>query len=123
MATKQDILNKILENLQMASADIEGISVITPDGMTIANRFHLQGNDATATGAMGAAMSGLGSRVSRTLNIGQMEEINMRSEKANILVLVIENRAALMVQVSNQANMGLILMEARKAKETLSRIL
>ncbi len=39
MATKQDKINAVLNELKMATSDIQGLAVISPDGMMIADQL------------------------------------------------------------------------------------
>jgi len=121
MATKQERIDAVLNELKTATTDIQGIAVISPDGMMIANK--LSGDQGDAAAAMGAAMGSLGKRVADTLKVGDLHEINIRGTNASILVFDIEHRAALLLQVIANANLGLVLLEARQAQEQLSSIL
>jgi hypothetical protein len=121
MATKQEMINAVLEDLNAATADILGLAVISPDGMMIANR--LAAGEADAAAAMAAALGSLGKRVTDTLNAGDLQEISIRGTKVNVIVFDIEHRASLLVEVTADANFGLVLLEARQAKEKLSGII
>lgn len=124
MPTKQEIIDGLLRRLQTTSSDIEGLAIVTPDGMMIANHLTaVERVDADATAAMGAAMGGLGTRVARTLKIGEMQEITIRGADSSILLFTIEHRAALLVQVKAKTNLGLVLLEARKAQQELKQLL
>lgn len=118
MATKQEKINAILNDLKMATADIQGLGVISPDGMMIADQ--LGGNQGDATAAMGAALGSLAKRVTTTLKVGEFQEVNIRGSNAGILLFDIEGRAALILTVSKGANLGLVFLEARQAQEQLA---
>ena len=121
MATKQEMIDIVLDELKAATTDIQGMAVISPDGMMIANK--LSGDQGDAAAAMGAAMGSLGKRLAETLNVGDLHEINIRGGSASILVFDIEHRAALLLQVTANANLGLVLLEARQAQNKLSTII
>lgn len=117
MATKQEMIDAVLTDLKSATTDIEGMAVISPDGMMIADKLGGESGEAAA------AMGSLGKRVADTLKVGDLQEINIRGANANILVFDVEHRAALLLRVVANANLGLVLMEARQAQEKLATII
>ncbi|PIP02103.1 MAG: hypothetical protein COW18_07715 [Zetaproteobacteria bacterium CG12_big_fil_rev_8_21_14_0_65_54_13] len=121
MATKQERINTVLNDLKMATSDIQGVGVISPDGMMIADQ--LGGNQGDATAAMGAALGSLAKRVTTTLKVGDFQEVNIRGTNAGILLFDIEGRAALILTVAKAANLGLVLLEARQAQAQLAQII
>lgn len=121
MATKQEMIQAVLDELKAATADIQGMAVISPDGMMIADDLGTGQGDAAA--AMGAALGSLGKRVTETLKVGDFQEINIRGANAGLLLFDIEHRASLLVKVAAGANLGLVLLEARQARDKLAGIL
>ncbi len=121
MATKQEKINAILNELKMATSDIKGAGVISPDGMMIADQ--LGGNQGDAAAAMGAALGSLAKRVTDTLKVGDFQEVNIRGANAGILLFDIEHRASLIVIVNQGANLGLVLLEARQAQAQLGQMI
>jgi len=121
MATKQEMIDAVLDELKTATADIQGMAVISPDGMMIANK--LGGDQGDTAAAMGAALGSLGKRVTETLKVGDFQEINIRGANAGILLFDIEHRALLLLKVASSANLGLVLLEARQAQEKLVNII
>jgi len=121
MASKEKMINAVLDELKSATTDIQGIAVISPDGMMIANQLGSDQGDTAA--AMGAALGSLGKRVAETLSVGDFQEINIRGADAGILLFGIEQRASLILKVAGGANLGLVLLEARQAKQKLAAII
>jgi len=121
MATKQDKINTVLDELKMATSDIHGTGVISPDGMMIADQ--LGGDQGDAAAAMGAAVGSLAKRVTDTLKVGDFQEVTIRGSKASILLFDIEHRASLIVTVAQRANLGLVFLEARVAQQQLGQII
>jgi predicted regulator of Ras-like GTPase activity (Roadblock/LC7/MglB family) len=121
MATKQEKINAVLDELRRATSDIQGLGVISPDGMMIADK--LGGNQGDAAAAMGAALGSLAKRVTDTLKVGDFQEVNIRGVNAGILLFDIEHRAAMIVTVSSGANLGLVFLEARQAQNQLAQII
>ena len=121
MATKQDRINSVLDELKMATSDIQGVGVLSPDGMMIADK--LGGTQGDAAAAMGAALGSLAKRVTDTLKVGDFQEVNIRGSNAGILLFDIEHRASMIVTVSQGANLGLVFLEAREAQSKLGQIL
>lgn len=123
MATKQEMINAVLDELDMATADIQGMAVISPDGMMIANKLGGGSGEGDAAAAMGAALGSLGKRVTETLKVGGFQELNIRGANSGILLFDIESRASLILKVAGEANLGLVLLEARQATEKLGTII
>lgn len=121
MATKQEMIDLVLNELKTATADIQGLGVISPDGMMIANMLGSDQGDAAA--AMGAALGSLGKRVTETLKSGDFQEVSIRGANASILLFDIEHRASLILKISTNANLGLVLLEARQAQIKLASII
>ena len=120
MATKQERIEAILNELKTATADIQGLAVISPDGMMIVNM--LGSGDGDTGAAMGAAVGSLGSRVTDTLKLGGFEELTIRGDKASLLLFDAGGTAYLMLKIAVNSNLGLVLLEAREAKAKLSEI-
>jgi len=120
MATKQEMINAVLDELKMATADIQGMAVISPDGLMIADKLGESQGEAAA--AMGAALGSLGKRVTETLKVGNFQEINIRGANAGILLFDLEHRASLILKIAGEANLGLVLLEARQATQKLAQI-
>ncbi len=120
MSTKQEKIEVILNELKTATADIQGLAIVSPDGMMIVNM--LGAGDGDTGAAMGAAVGSLGSRVTETLRLGGFEEITIRGDKASLLLFDLEGSAYLMLKIAVNSNLGLVLLEAREAREKLTAI-
>ncbi len=118
--TKQEQIESVLRELKSATADIQGLAVISPDGMMMVNM--LGSGDGDTGAAMGAAIGSLGGRVTDTLQLGVFEELTIRGDQANILLFDISGLAYLMVKITVNSHLGLVLLEARQAKEKLKSI-
>ena len=120
MATKQERIEAILNELKTATVDIQGLAIISPDGMMIVNM--LGDGDGDTAAAMGAAVGSLGSRVTETLKLGGFEELTVRGDKASLLLFDLDGSAYLMLKIAVNSNLGLVLLEAREAREKLASI-
>lgn len=120
MATKQEKIELVLNALKTATADIQGLAMISPDGMMIVNM--LGAGDGDTGAAMGAAVGSLGSRVTETLKLGGFEELTIRGQNSSLLLFDIETSAYLILKIAANSNLGLVLLEAREAKGKLAAI-
>ena len=120
MATKQERIEAILNELKTATVDIQGLAILSPDGMMIVNM--LGDGDGDAGAAMGAAVGSLGGRVTETLKLGGFEELTVRGDKASLLLFDLDGSAYLMLKIAANSNLGLVLLEAREAREKLASI-
>lgn len=120
MATKQEKIELVLNALKTATADIQGLAMISPDGMMIVNM--LGAGDGDTGAAMGAAVGSLGSRVTEALKLGGFEELTIRGQNSSLLLFDIETNAYLILKIAANSNLGLVLLEAREAKGKLAAI-
>ncbi len=120
MATKQERIEAVLNELKTATVDIQGLAMLSPDGMMIVNM--LGDGDGDTGAAMGAAVGSLGSRVTETLKLGTFEELTIRGQNSSLLLFDIESNAYLMLKIAANSNLGLVLLEAREAKGKLATI-
>ncbi len=120
MATKQERIEAVLNELKTATVDIQGLAILSPDGMMIVNM--LGDGDGDTGAAMGAAVGSLGTRVTDTLKLGTFEELTIRGQNSSLLLFDIESSAYLMLKIAANSNLGLVLLEAREAKGKLAAI-
>ena len=119
---REEALRNILGQLNATSADIQASAVISTDGLMMGALLP-QGLDQDRVGAMSAALLSLGTRVARELERGIPEQVLVKGDNGYVLMLQAGDDAVLTVLASNQAKLGLIFLDARRAAQSMAQAL
>ncbi|GAB4580150.1 MAG: roadblock/LC7 domain-containing protein [Anaerolineales bacterium] len=111
-----------LRNLQASSPDIEASAIVSVDGLTIASALP-QGIEEDRVSAMSAAMLSLGERIASELGRGVLEQVYIKGENGYVMLMAVGEEAVLTVMARQQARLGLILLDMRRAVETLEKLI
>ncbi len=111
-----------LRELQASSPDIEASAVVSVDGLPIASALP-QGVEEDRVSAMSAAMLSLGERIASELGRGALAQVYIKGEKGYVVLMSIGEEAVLTALAREQAKLGLILLEMRRAAESLTQII
>ena len=111
-----------LRELQASSPDIEASAVVSVDGLTIASALP-QGVEEDRVSAMSAAMLSLGERIATELGRGSLEQVYIKGENGYVVLMSIGEDAVLTALARQQAKLGLIFLDMRRATEDLSRLI
>lgn len=111
-----------LRELQTSSPDIEAAAIISVDGLPIASSLP-QSVEEDRVSAMSAAMLSLGERIAGELKRGLLDEVYVRGEKGYVILRAVGEEAVLTVLARQQAKLGLLFLDMRRAAEEFSTIL
>jgi predicted regulator of Ras-like GTPase activity (Roadblock/LC7/MglB family) len=111
-----------LRELQTSSPDIEAAAIISVDGLPIASSLP-QSVEEDRVSAMSAAMLSLGERIAGELKRGILDEVYVRGERGYVILRAVGEEAVLTVLARQQAKLGLLFLDMRRAAEELSTIL
>ncbi|HNB50846.1 MAG TPA: roadblock/LC7 domain-containing protein [Anaerolineales bacterium] len=111
-----------LRNLQASSPDIEASAIVSVDGLTIASALP-QGIEEDRVSAMSAAMLSLGERIASELGRGVLEQVYIKGENGYVMLMAVGEEAVLTVMARQQARLGLILLDMRRAVEALEKLI
>ncbi len=111
-----------LRNLQASSPDIEASAVVSVDGLTIASALP-QGIEEDRVSAMSAAMLSLGERIASELGRGVLDQVYIKGENGYVMLMAVGEEAVLTVMARQQARLGLILLDMRRAVELLEKLI
>jgi len=113
-----DRLNQMHQN----SPDIEASAIVSVDGLTIASALP-HGVEEDRVSAMSAAMLSLGERISGELGRGDLEQIYIKGSQGSVMLMAVGTDAVLTVLAREQAKLGLILLDIRRAVQDLSKLI
>ncbi len=111
-----------LRDLQAGSPDIEAAAIVSVDGLSIAS-FLPQGVEEDRVSAMSAAMLSLGERIASELGRGMLDEVYVKGEKGYVILRAVGEEAVLTVLARQQAKLGLLFLDMRRAAEELATII
>jgi uncharacterized protein len=120
--SRTQLLVERLRELQSSSPDIEASAVVSVDGLTIASALP-QGVEEDRVSAMSAAMLSLGERIASELGRGSLAQVYIKGEKGYVVLMSVGEEAVLTALAREQAKLGLILLEMRRAAADLTRYL
>jgi len=121
MASKEEKLRDPLADLD----DIQGVSggaVVRRDGLLIVSNLP-QDIDADQLAAMTASTVGSGETASQTLEIGSVEQVTVEAENGKLISTGAGTEAILTLLTNPDVNMGLVLVEMKKAVKKIKRVL
>jgi len=120
--SRNETMVERLRELQTSSPDIEAAAIISVDGLPIASSLP-QSVEEDRVSAMSAAMLSLGERIAGELKRGMLDEVYVRGERGYVILRAVGEEAVLTVLARQQAKLGLLFLDMRRAAEELSTIL
>lgn len=110
-----------LKDLQVNTPDIEASAVVSVDGLIMASSLPA-GVEEDRVSAMSAAMLSLGERIASELGRGMLEQVFIKGENGYVVLMSVGEEAVLTVLAREQAKLGLLFLDMRRAAEELSKI-
>jgi predicted regulator of Ras-like GTPase activity (Roadblock/LC7/MglB family) len=110
-----------LRTMQAASPDIEASAVVSVDGLIMASALPAEVEEDRVS-AMSAAMLSLGERISGELGRGSLEQVYIKGDKGSIVLTAVGEEAVLTALARQDAKLGLIFLEMRRASEDLVKL-
>jgi predicted regulator of Ras-like GTPase activity (Roadblock/LC7/MglB family) len=119
--TKKDGLVKILQELRKIG-NVLGSSVISTDGLPIASDLGADVDEDTFA-AMSAAMQGAADTAVSELKQGELKQIIVEAERGKMISTAAGENAILVILAKPGINLGLILLEIKKASGKIADLL
>jgi uncharacterized protein len=110
-----------LRAMQAASPDIEASAVVSVDGLIMASALPAEVEEDRVS-AMSAAMLSLGERIATELGRGSLEQVYIKGTKGFIILTAVGDEAVLTALARQEAKLGLIFLEMRRAAEDLQKL-
>ena len=120
--TRSQLIVDRLRELQASSPDIEASAIVSVDGLTIASALP-QGVEEDRVSAMSAAMLSLGERIANELGRGSLEQVYIKGEQGYVVLMSIGEDAVLTALAREQAKLGLIFLDMRRATDDLKKLI
>jgi predicted regulator of Ras-like GTPase activity (Roadblock/LC7/MglB family) len=111
-----------LRDLQFSSPDIEASAVVSVDGLTIASAL-AQDVEEDRVAAMSAAMLSLGERIATELDRSILDQVYIKGQNGYVILMSVGEEAVLTVLARQQAKLGLIFLDMRRAAADLIKMI
>ena len=111
-----------LRDLAASSPDVEASAVVSVDGLTMASALPPQVEE-DRVAAMSAAMLSLGERIANELGRGNLDQVYIKGENGYVVLMSVGSEAVLTVLARQQAKLGLLFLDMRRATEDLAALL
>lgn len=111
----------VLKRLNSTSSEIQASAVMSRDGHTLASVLG-EGVNSVRLGAMCATLLSLGEKASLELNRGLLKQILIQGDDGYVLLMRIGEKAVLAVVSQPSANLGMLLVEARRTAAEIAAL-
>lgn len=111
-----------LRDLAASSPDVEASAVVSVDGLTMATALPAQVEE-DRVAAMSAAMLSLGERIANELGRGSLDQVYIKGQNGYVVLMAVGTEAVLTVLARQQAKLGLLFLDMRRATEDLAALL
>ncbi len=111
-----------LRDLQASSTDVEASAIVSVDGLTMASALPPDIEEDRVS-AMSAAMLSLGERIATELGRGKLDQVYIKGQTGYVILMSIAADAVLTVLARDQAKLGLLFLDMRRAAEDLEKLL
>ncbi|MBO9369283.1 MAG: roadblock/LC7 domain-containing protein [Chloroflexi bacterium] len=119
--SRADQMVERLRAMQIAAPDIEASAVVSVDGLIMASALPAEVEEDRVS-AMSAAMLSLGERIASELRRGGLEQVYIKGDNGFIVLTAVGEEAVLTVLARQEAKLGLIFLEMRRAAEDLRKL-
>ena len=119
---RTDQLQALIKSLANTTSDVEGAAVIDNDGLMIASALSAE-SDEDSLAAMGAALLGLGERISEELDRGEFDMVMIRGTDGIVIMVRCGPEGVLAVLARKQAKLGLIFLDISRTAKEVAKLL
>lgn len=110
-----------LRSMQVAAPDIEASAIVSVDGLIMASALPTEVEEDRVS-AMSAAMLSLGERIAEELGRGGLNQVYIKGSAGFIVLTSVGSEAVLTALARQDAKLGLIFLEMRRAAEDLVKL-
>ena len=110
-----------MEELKGSFVDVEASALISTDGLMIASSLP-HGMDEDRVGAMSAALLSLGDRAACELARGILKRMLLQGERGYVIMSSAGSEAVLTVLARQNAKLGLLFLDIKRAAEALAKM-
>jgi predicted regulator of Ras-like GTPase activity (Roadblock/LC7/MglB family) len=116
--SRSELMVDRLRDLQASTTDIEASAVVSVDGLIMASALPANVEEDRVS-AMSAAMLSLGERIASELGRGLLNQVYVRGDSGYVILTSVGEEAVLTVLAREEAKLGLVFLDMRRAAEDL----
>lgn len=116
-------LKYIMQSLMAESDDIEGLTIVSVQGLPIVSLFNDPDINESLVSAMAAAILSVGQRASEELKRGTMARTLIQSDKGQLILTQAGKSAILVTLVKKDAGLGIIFMLIDSTIKKIAKLL
>lgn len=120
--SRTELMVRRLRDLQVSTPDIEASAVVSIDGLSIASSLP-GGIEEDRVSAMSAAMLSLGERIAQEMGRGGLTQVYVKGEQGFVILSAIGEEAVLTVLAREDAKLGLVFFDMKRAADDLKALL
>ena len=115
-------LNRILRALLSGTPEIEAAAIISEDGLVIASALPQHIEEGRVAG-MSATILSLGTRAANELGRGGLEQVLIRGAKGYVVMVNASPGTLLLVLTTQEAKLGLVFLDMKRAVAEITKVL
>lgn len=119
---RERMMRPILRDLSNSSKNIQASAVISRDGFVL-SAYLQEEIDGHRLGAISSTLLALADTATREMKKGRLKQVLVEAEQGYILVVQVGQAAVLAILTHPGVNLGMVLVEARRTAELLSKAL
>ncbi len=119
--SRTELMVDRLRDLQTSTSDIEASAVVSVDGLIMASALP-GGVEEDRVSAMSAAMLSLGERIAGELGRGLLDQVYIRGGTGYVILMSVGADAVLTALIRENAKLGLIFLDMKRAANDLERL-
>lgn len=120
--SRTELMVDRLRDLQSGTPDIEASAVVSVDGLIMASALPA-GAEEDRISAMSAAMLSLGERIAEELGRGLLNQVFIRGDSGFVILMSVGEDAVLTSMIREQAKLGLIFLDMKRAADDLGKLI
>jgi predicted regulator of Ras-like GTPase activity (Roadblock/LC7/MglB family) len=110
-----------LRDLQVSTEAVEAAAIVSVDGLSMASSMPADVEE-DRVAAMSAAMLSLGERIASELGRGTLDQVYIKGEKGFVILMAVGEEAVLTVLANEDAKLGLVFLEMKRAVADLEKL-
>jgi hypothetical protein len=119
--SRTELMVDRLRDLASGTPDVEASAVVSIDGLIMASAL-TAGIEEDRVSAMAAAMLSLGERIASELGRGQLDQVYIRGGSGYVILMSVGEEAVLTTLVREDAKLGLIFLDMKRAADDLTKL-
>ena len=119
--SRTELMVDRLRELQSGAPDITASAVVSVDGLIMASALPSDAEEDRVS-AMSAAMLSLGERIANELGRGTLDQVYIRGDDGFVILMSIGEEAVLTTLVREDAKLGLVFLDMRRAADDLEKL-